>query len=61
MFKLVINTCDAAFDNEAVELARILREVADTLNRLPRGQIEGKCGQSIQDINGNTVGKWELK
>jgi hypothetical protein len=50
-------TCDnAAFDDPAPEVARILRKIAS--------QLENWDGytsyQTILDINGNDVGRWRL-
>lgn len=55
MFKLEIDTGNAAFDGGACrdEVARILRKVAD--------QIEGQYNAAIvQDINGNNCGAYRL-
>jgi hypothetical protein len=51
MFTVKIKTQNAAFEGEdkALELARILREIAQ---HLEDGQSEGR----VQDSNGNTVG-----
>lgn len=38
---------------EANEAARILRDIADKIER-------GRTGGTAADINGNTVGKWEI-
>jgi hypothetical protein len=46
---------NAAFEEPAVELARILRDIAD---RIEGGEI---MGFSIQDMNGNTVGTFQVK
>jgi hypothetical protein len=51
MFTLKIKTDNAAFDDTAQEIARILRDTAD---RLERG---GEFG-TLRDINGNTVGEF---
>lgn len=54
MFKLTIKTDNAAFeDDEGAECARILRNIAE---RLDRGE---KCGLCV-DVNGNHVGEWSL-
>lgn len=55
MFKLQIDTGNAAFDDGSLklEVARILRDVAD---RLEVGAYVNK----LRDINGNTVGSVEL-
>ena len=56
-FKLNIKTGNAAFAEEEggpyLELARLLREVAD---RVENNEDYG----SIMDINGNSVGRWTL-
>lgn len=58
MFKLEIETGNAAFDDDAgPELARILRELAD---RLSPGLPSGEGGAPLRDINGNKVGAWSL-
>ncbi len=51
MFRVKIETGNAAFDNDSDEVARILRELADKI-------CEDGCYQTIKlrDINGNTVG-----
>ncbi len=60
MFDLNINTANAAFTEDengvgaGYEVARILRELAEKIEY----QSSGKG--SVQDYNGNTVGKWEL-
>ena len=55
MFYLNIVTDNAAFegDNLEPEIARILRKVAD---KLERGIHEG----TERDINGNTVADWNI-
>jgi hypothetical protein len=63
-FNLSIDMDNAAFDGDAVtEVQRILRDLIT--NRLPlfpqRGG--GRLGRSVgplHDINGNTVGTWEV-
>lgn len=60
MFTLKISTANDAFDNESQEIARILRKIAGDLEKV-RGRTLTKDGDVIRDINGNTVGKWELK
>lgn len=56
MFKLHFDTDNAAFsDDPANEAARILREIAD---KLERGESLG--GGPIRDANGNRVGHWEM-
>jgi hypothetical protein len=57
MLSLNIETGNAAFDADGgglnAESARILRHVAD---RVEAGQMSG----NVRDINGNTVGSFEL-
>ena len=54
MFKMYIDTANAAFDDGAeLETARILREIAD---KLDAGELEN----SVRDFNGNKVGTFEL-
>ena len=54
MFYLNIETDNAAFSDDAfeAEIARILRRVAD---RVERGEQSG----GILDVNGNGVGDWD--
>ena len=55
MFKLEINTGNAAFDgdNKEYEICRILESIS---RKIEDGQTYGK----LIDINGNNVGKWTL-
>lgn len=54
MFKLTIRTENEAFDGfPGDELARILRDVAEKLQ-------DGRNRAVCVDVNGNTVGSWEL-
>ena len=59
MFQLHIETGNAAFedDNRQAELARILRELADTMER---GLSIGSASGRVYDLNGNSAGSWEL-
>lgn len=58
-FQLWINTDNAAFEGEdkAAEVARILRDIADKVER------EGVQWhfQTIRDVNGNDVGRFAEK
>lgn len=56
MFKLEIETGNAAFDDEgkAYEIARILRDLADKIEN-------GAEAGSVRDINGNKVGSYEVR
>ena len=52
-FKLAIESGNEAFtEDPEAEVARILREVAD--------KLQHENGGNIRDINGNTVGLYEL-
>lgn len=54
MFQLHFDTSNEAFsDSPAREAARILRKVA---RRLESGETDGR----IRDVNGNTVGRFDL-
>ena len=56
MFKLEIETDNAAFaDDPWVEIARILRAVAD------RVELHGDRASRIRDANGNSVGRFEYE
>lgn len=54
MFKVKLETGNAAFDGDdkPVEIARILRQIAE---RVENGQKSGP----IHDINGNRVGRYD--
>jgi hypothetical protein len=57
-FRLEIATDNAAFDDApAVELARILRELADRVEEAEAGDV-----LPVRDLNGNRVGSahWEM-
>lgn len=62
-FRVSIHCGNAAFDDfdghydPGAELARILREIAD---RVERGDLSGYY-ETIRDANGNDVGRWGLK
>lgn len=59
-FTLNIETGNEAFTAApGAEIARILRLIADslTLSDIPLGSDEF---HAVRDINGNTVGRWEL-
>lgn len=55
MFKLIISTDNAAFEDAGPELARILHHIADHMEAA-RADESG----SVFDLNGNRVGKWTL-
>ena len=52
-FTLNISTDNAAFDEDNMEVARILRTVAERIES--DGVMHGAC----RDFNGNTVGHYE--
>jgi hypothetical protein len=55
MFKLEFKTDNAAFEDDyAVETARILKEIAERIER------RRHTGGWAFDVNGNTVGEWSL-
>lgn len=59
-FLLRINTENAAFDDfPCVELARILREIADKIEQQHREDLH--CFQNARDINGNITGQYAIK
>ena len=52
--KIEFNTTGATFDDYGdVEVERILEEI---IEKVKNGHTEGK----ILDINGNSIGEWEL-
>jgi hypothetical protein len=56
MFKLEIETVNAAFDDEpASEIARILRELAGKMER--EGAPARGYSWTLWDVNGNRVGR----
>ena len=56
MLKLKINTENQAFDLEGLEVARILRGLADQVEHLDKLQ---ECQLPLRDLNGNTVGYYQ--
>lgn len=56
-FQLYVHTDNAAFDDQATELARILRLVAD---KIEQGE-DYSMFRTIFDVNGNDVGRWALR
>jgi len=55
-------TLDVAFGNEAMQngsdLAGLLRELA---NKVDEQDQEALTGGVIRDLNGNTVGRWDIQ
>jgi hypothetical protein len=55
--RIAFNTDNAAFsEDRGAEIARILRSLANVLECADNSSDEG----TVHDINGNTVGKWNL-
>ena len=55
MFTLKMSTDNAAFEPEpSGEIMRILKNIHHSISE---GAKDGTC----RDINGNTVGKWEIE
>ena len=52
--RIQITMNNAAFDEPATELARILRELADDVE-------QGQDAKNLRDVNGNKVGSFEIK
>lgn len=60
-FILAIDLENAAMQDQH-DVARALRDVADRLNKYVSTNFGPYCIEGkIKDINGNTVGKWEVK
>jgi hypothetical protein len=57
IFTVSIDVSNATFDDHE-ELGRILRELANRVDR--DGAMLGETG-SLRDVNGNTVGGWQLQ
>ncbi len=57
-FNLFIQCDNAAFDDMPAEVCRILRSVAD---RIERDNEVPAMYQTIRDINGNDVGRYAIK
>lgn len=53
MFTMKFSTDNAAFDDEAHEVSRILKEVAAQVER-------GSDYGTVRDVNGNTIGEWSF-
>lgn len=55
MFELSFKAGNAAFEdgNKEYEVSRILKEIAEKV-------VNGSTGGKIKDINGNTIGEWDL-
>lgn len=59
MFELVVNTDNAAFeDNRQAEIARILRELAKLMEV---DAVLYNVTGDIRDVNGNKVGYWTYR
>jgi len=56
--KLTVNIrMDNAAFEDAGELSRILRDLAKTLDGRT---FDSECGSTVRDINGNTVGTYQI-
>ena len=64
-FHLNIHTGNAAFEDDPfLELARILRKIANNLETSDRQWVSrdgSLMSQTIRDFNGNDVGRYALK
>lgn len=58
MFRLEFSTDNAAFDPLDGEVVRILREVADRIDRVG---IDYGDRRTVHDLNGNTVGSFKVE
>lgn len=58
VFTVTINTNNDAFDNSGMEISRILRTIA---KRIEDDGINGYYYKEIHDINGNNIGKYDMK
>ena len=56
-FRLLVDLDNAAFE-DPTELARIVRSVADSPDIASMAAM--RDGVSLRDINGNTVGRWQV-
>lgn len=60
MFALALDTENAAFESPEIEIARILRAIADRVES-PGDHFAGyygSCLVPVADANGNTCGQW---
>jgi hypothetical protein len=63
IFTLTIDTDNAAFEADELELQRVIKNVANKVAQVPGGGANGTPmaeGRAV-DANGNTVGEWSLK
>lgn len=58
MFTLKFSTDNAAFDEMTDGVVATLRQVAQAIEN--DGRLGVTDGGSIRDVNGNTIGRWEL-
>ena len=56
-FKLQIDCGNDAFSDTALEVARIIEELAGRLRHAPSRDAESGA---LRDVNGNTVGRFEF-
>jgi hypothetical protein len=59
MVKISFKTSGAAFHEDVssfdLEVVRILRDIIEKI------EDTGRAGGYVRDINGNTIGKWDLE
>lgn len=61
-FRLQMNIDNAAFtDDEAGEIVRILRDVADRIDANDPGALTSNECEHIRDVNGNHVGEYGVQ
>ena len=53
-FRCTINMDNAAFEEDATELERLLREVAEAVS-------EERTAGVLTDYNGNKAGEWSIR
>ena len=59
MLQIKFSTANDAFDNLEGETARILRELADMIERGKHREVPNKF-RNVVDSNGNVIGTWKL-
>ena len=61
-FNVSINCDNAAFDDDltGIEICRILQSIEDKLQHIGYIEPQENMNGRIRDMNGNTVGSWEL-
>lgn len=59
MFTLKFDTDNTQFDDLTSGIVAVLRELATTIEN--SGALAVTDGGSVRDINGNTIGRWNLE